>query len=161
MSGYKNALIQRGVPVCPTLIKKGDLTPQSGYRLAKELLQEEHPTSIFAANDLMAFGAIRASNELGLTVPEDLAIVGFDNIPFSAYFEPSLTTVEIPMYHMGAAAMDMLVNLISKKNGEKERWFNTRLLVRESTAEKRVRGKKYKLLDKHPPASLEYGKPLP
>jgi LacI family transcriptional regulator len=60
--------------------------------------------------------------------------VGFDNIPFSSYFDPSLTTVEIPMYHIGAAAMEMLVNLISEKHSEKLRWFDTRLLIRDSTA---------------------------
>jgi LacI family repressor for deo operon, udp, cdd, tsx, nupC, and nupG len=84
----------------------------------------------------MAFGAIRAAKESGLKVPDDLSVVGFDNIPFSTYFDPSLTTVEVPMYHMGAAAMEMLVNLISKKNTEKLRWFNTQLLVRDSTAKR-------------------------
>jgi len=136
LSGYKNALLQRGCPVDKLLIVKGDLTPTSGYHLGKELLQKEHPTAIFAANDLMAFGVIRAANELGLNVPEDLAVVGFDNIPFSSYFEPSLSTVAIPMVHVGAASMEMLVNLISKKNSERMRWFNTQLLIRDSTAKR-------------------------
>jgi LacI family transcriptional regulator len=136
LSGYKNTLIQNGCPIDKNLIKKGDLTPMSGYLLAKELVQKERLTAIFAANDQMAFGAIRAAKELGLKVPSDLSVMGFDNIPFSSYFDPSLTTVEIPMYPIGAAAMEMLVSLISKKNAEKLRWFDTKLLIRDSTAKR-------------------------
>ena len=111
LSGYKNALIEHGLGVDKNLIRKGDFTPRSGYLSARDLIQKERLTAIFAANDQMAFGAIRAAKELGLHVPEDLAVVGFDNIPFSSYFEPSLTTVEIPKYQIGAAAMEMMVNL--------------------------------------------------
>ena len=136
LSGYKNTLIQNGCPIDRNLIKKGDLTPRSGYLLAKELVQKERLTAIFAANDQMAFGAIRAAKELGLRVPIDLSVMGFDNIPFSSYFDPSLTTVEIPMYPIGTAAMEMLVNLISEKNAEKLRWFDTKLLIRDSTAKR-------------------------
>jgi LacI family transcriptional regulator len=133
LSGYKNALLQQGLPIDKDLIRKGDFTPGSGYLAAKEMIREKRLTAIFAANDQMAFGAIRAAKESGLKVPEDLAVVGFDNIPFSSYFDPALTTVEIPKYQIGAAAMEMLVNRISKKNGEKSRWFDTQVLVREST----------------------------
>jgi LacI family transcriptional regulator len=136
LSGYKNALIQSGCVIDKNLIKKGDLTPKSGYLLAKELIQKEQFTAIFAANDQMGFGAIRAAKESGSRVPNDLSVVGFDNIPFSSYFDPSLTTVEIPMYHIGAAAMEMLVNRISEQNAEKLRWFDTRLLIRDSTAKR-------------------------
>jgi LacI family transcriptional regulator len=136
LTGYKNALIQSSCPIDKNLIKKGDLTPMSGYFLAKELVQRERPTAIFAANDQMAFGTIRAAKEYGSKVPNDLSVVGFDNIPFSSYFDPSLTTIDIPMYHIGAAAMEMLVNLISEKNAEKLRWFDTKLLIRDSTAKR-------------------------
>jgi len=136
LSGYKNTLTQSSCPIDKNLVKKGDLTPRSGYLLAKELLQGEQLTAIFAANDQMAFGAIRAAKEFGWRVPEDISVVGFDNIPFSSYFDPSLTTVEIPMYHIGAAAMEMLVNLISGKHSERLRWFDTKLLARGSTAKR-------------------------
>ncbi len=136
LAGYKNALVQGSCPIDKNLIKKGDLTPRSGYLLAKELIQRERFTAIFAANDQMAFGAIRAAKEGGSKVPDDFSVVGFDNIPLSSYFNPSLTTVEIPMYHIGAAAMEMLVNLISKKSAEKFRWFDTKLLIRDSTAKR-------------------------
>jgi DNA-binding LacI/PurR family transcriptional regulator len=124
------------------LIGKGDFTPRSGYLSAKELIERARPTAIFAANDQMAFGSIHAANELGLRVPVDLAVVGFDNIPFGSYFDPPLTTVEVPMYQIGAAAVEMLVNLISKKNGEERRSFGTKLLVRASTAKRASRRKK-------------------
>ncbi len=134
ISGYKTALVQNGLAVDKDLIRKGDLTPMSGYVSAKELVRIKGITAILTANDQMAFGAIRAAKEQGIMVPEDLSVVGFDNIPFSSYFVPSLTTVEIPMYQIGAASLEMLVNLISNKNTEKFRWFETRLLVRDSTA---------------------------
>jgi LacI family transcriptional regulator len=137
LSGYKNALIQRGYSIEKNLIRKGDFTPKSGYVAARDLIQKERPSSIFAVNDQMALGAIRGAKESGLRVPEDLAVVGFDNIPFSSYFDPSLTTVEIPKYHIGAAAMEMAVNLISGGNTEKIRWFDTRLLIRDSTARRK------------------------
>ncbi len=134
LSGYKKALIESGCPIDKNLIMKGDLTPRSGYLAAKELLlKRERPTAIFAANDQMAFGTICAAKESKLKVPDDLAVVGFDNILISSYFDPPLTTVEIPMYHIGVAAMEMLVSLMSKKNVEKSRWFNTKLIVRNST----------------------------
>jgi DNA-binding LacI/PurR family transcriptional regulator len=65
-------------------------------------------------------------------------VVGFDTIPFSSYFDPLLTTVEIPKHPVGAAAMEMLVNLISKKNAERLRGFNTRPLIRDSTVKRRM-----------------------
>jgi DNA-binding LacI/PurR family transcriptional regulator len=133
-SGYRAALVQNGFVVDKDLIGKGDLTPMSGYLAAKKMLKDDGVTAIFAANDQMAFGAIRAAKERGARVPQDLSVVGFDNIPFSFYFDPSLTTVEIPMYQVGSAALEMLVNLISKKNTEKFRWFETKLLLRDSTA---------------------------
>ena len=137
LSGYKNALTQRGYSIEKNLIRKGDFTPRSGYLSARDLIQKERLSAIFAVNDQMAFGAIRGAKELGLKVPEDLSVVGFDNIPFSSYFDPSLTTVEIPKYHIGAAAMEMVVNLISGENTEKLRWFDTHLLIRDSTARRK------------------------
>ncbi len=85
----------------------------------------------------MAFGAIRAAKELGLSVPDDLSVVGFDNIPFSAYYNPSLTTVGIPMYDVGVAAMEMFIHRISKKDTDRVRRFDTKLLVRDSTTRRK------------------------
>jgi LacI family transcriptional regulator len=137
LTGYKNGLTQRGYSIEKNLIRKGDFTPKSGYVAARDLLEKERPSAIFAVNDQMALGAIRGAKESGVRVPEALAVVGFDNIPFSSYFDPSLTTVEIPKYHIGAAAMEMAVNLISGANTERMRWFDTQLLIRDSTVRRK------------------------
>jgi LacI family transcriptional regulator len=81
----------------------------------------------------MAFGAIKAAKEAGLSVPDDLGVVGFDNIPLSSYFDPPLTTVEIPIQEIGAASMKMLIGLLSGIKIEKLKVFKTKLLVRGST----------------------------
>jgi LacI family transcriptional regulator len=134
LTGYSNAIARNGLMFAPRLVKKGTWTPESGYLLGTQLLKgKRRPTAIIAANDQMAFGAIKAAKELGLMVPEDLAVVGFDNIPLSSYFDPPLTTVEIPMQDLGAAAMRMLLNLISGEPFEKNKLFKTTLLVRGST----------------------------
>jgi DNA-binding LacI/PurR family transcriptional regulator len=96
----------------------------------------ERPTAIFASNDLMAFGAIHATRSLGWRVPQDISVVGFDNIPLSSYFTPPLTTVEIPMYGVGTASMQMLADLLSHKEFSRIRLCETRLLVRESSGKR-------------------------
>lgn len=134
LTGYKNALAQNGYLFDDKLIRYGNLTPKSGYREARSLLANNHrPTAIFAANDQMAFGAIYAAKAIGMNVPEDLSVIGFDNIPLGSYFVPPLTTIEIPMYSLGTKAMEMLVNLISEKRHLRTRLFKTKLIVREST----------------------------
>lgn len=134
LTGYRNALAQNGLSFDEGLVRRGTWSPDSGYLLAGELLRAKgRPTAIFSANDQMAFGVIKAAHELGLAVPEDLAVVGFDNVPTGYYFDPPLTTVEIPMYDIGAASMQMLIDLLSGGNFEKLRLFNTQLLVRGST----------------------------
>jgi LacI family transcriptional regulator len=140
LTGYRNALAQNGMALNEQLVKRGTWNPESGYLLARELLEEpEKPTAIFSANDQMAFGVIKAARELDLAVPGDLAVVGFDNVPTGSYFDPPLTTVEIPMYDIGVAAMRMLIDLLSREKFNKLRLFNTKLIVRGSTA--RGRGK--------------------
>jgi LacI family transcriptional regulator len=142
LKGYKNALAQNGRHFEAVLVRQGNLTPESGFHAAKEVLGlRERPTAILASNDLMAFGAIHAGRDLGLRVPQDLSVVGFDNIPLSSYFNPPLTTVEIPMYSVGTASMQMLADLLSGREFSRIRLFTTRLLVRESSAD-RSGGKK-------------------
>ena len=134
LTGFRDTMARSGLMFAPWLVKKGTWNPKSGYLLGTQLLKaKRRPTAIVAANDQMAFGVIKAAKELGLMVPEDLAVVGFDNIPLSSYFNPSLTTVEIPMHDLGAASMRMLLNLISGEKFEKIKLFKTRLLVRGST----------------------------
>lgn len=132
--GYQTALAQNGFPLQDDLLKWGDLTPESGYAAATELLnRKDRPSAIFSGNDMMAFGSLHAARRLGLKVPDDVAVVGFDDVPLCAYVDPNLTTVEIPRYGLGAGAMQMLIDLISGKQLERIRWFKTRLRAREST----------------------------
>ncbi|MFH1487723.1 MAG: LacI family DNA-binding transcriptional regulator [Pseudomonadota bacterium] len=134
LRGYRNSLAQFGVPYESARVRQGNLTPESGYLAAKTLLdQKERVTAIFAANDLMAYGVINAAKEQGLRVPEDLSVIGFDNIPLSGYFDPPLTTVEIPMYDLGVAAMEMLADLISTIDLNRLKIVQTSLILRGST----------------------------
>ena len=144
LTGYRNALAQNGIALDERLVKRGTWSPESGYLLARELLAgPERPTAVFSANDQMAFGVIKAAREMGLNVPQDLAVVGFDNVPPGSYFDPPLTTVEIPMYDIGVATMRMLIDLLSGEPFEKLRLFKTKLLVRGSTT-----GTREKTVDK-------------
>jgi LacI family transcriptional regulator len=104
---------------------------------------EEPPTAIFAASDLTAFGAIAAARARGLQVPEDLSVVGFDDIPAAAHSHPSLTTVAHPIQAMGQAMVDLI---IKAKAGEQVRdtlvEFPSELVVRESSVPPRAPGEK-------------------
>jgi LacI family transcriptional regulator len=134
LKGYRNALARNGYRFEAGRIRQGNLTPQSGFEAARAIFEQgEKVTAILASNDLMAFGVVHAAKSAGFRVPEDLAVVGFDNIPLSSYFAPPLTTVEIPMYDVGAASMKMLADLLCGGEFSRIRLFTTRLLVRESS----------------------------
>ncbi len=90
------------------------------------------PTAIFAANDLMAIGALKAFTQLKIRVPKDVSIIGFDNIPFSDCTYPPLTTIVQPTYQMGQKAVETLLKLIDKKKIEKSVEFRTKLIERDS-----------------------------
>lgn len=112
-AGYQDELIASGIPIDSTLIYRGDWQVQSGYRLAQQLLAlPERPTAVFAANDLMALGVIYAAQEVGLSVPEDIALVGYDDRDFTGFMRPALTTIQMPCERMGQVAADSLLRLI-------------------------------------------------
>lgn len=135
LKGYESALAQHGYPMDEKLLKWGDLNPESGFEATKQLLEEKNrPSAILAGNDQMAFGAVHAARQLGFKVPDDLGVVGFDDVPLSAYFEPPLTTVKIPRYRLGEGAMEMLIDLIQEKEFNRIRWFKTKLIIRGTTA---------------------------
>jgi DNA-binding LacI/PurR family transcriptional regulator len=127
------------IPVRPELtvqLQGDDSTPQLGYPFAKELLARERPfTALFAYNDISAIGSIRAFQDLGLRVPEDVSVVGFDDIRIAVHNNPSLTTVRQPLQKMGEIAARTLVNRIE----EREDWvaeiaIEPEFVVRNSTA---------------------------
>nr|SBO97868.1 putative transcriptional regulator, LacI family [Nonomuraea gerenzanensis] len=134
--GYRTALAAAGVPLDPQLIARGSFNPESAAPLARALLDRaDRPTAIFAASDGMALKTLQVAKELGLDVPGDLSVAGFDNIPESALAEPGLTTVDQSMYRLGYEAARMLKALVRGDwEGPGRTVLPTRLVVRGSTA---------------------------
>lgn len=133
--GYRAALKYAHIPYDRALVIEGDWEMQSGYPAAKKFLQmSERPTAIFAANDLMALGAIYAIQEAGLRVPEDIAVVGYDDREIASIARPSITTVSLPCYEMGQRSAELLLQLLEKKieTAEPIR-IQGKLIVRESS----------------------------
>jgi DNA-binding LacI/PurR family transcriptional regulator len=134
--GYRSALEGAGLPVDPALVVPAEMTQEDGHAAARRLLAlPDRPTAIFAGNDLVAFGVYQAAREIGLRIPGDLSVVGFDDLPVTALMDPPLTTVHQPLAEMAVAATEMALAL-----GRGERLAQvgvelaTSLTVRESTA---------------------------
>lgn len=136
VTGYSHALTNAGLQVDTTLITRGDFQYESGYVAALRLLDQPNPPSaIFACNDLMAMGAIRAVVRKGKRVPDDVSIVGFDDIRLAAFTNPALTTVAQPKYEMGELAANLLLERIAgSKTAAEHHIQTTYLVVRDSTA---------------------------
>jgi LacI family transcriptional regulator len=134
LRGYRESLAQAGIPIDPDLIVQGDFTAGAGLRCTRQLLNLSNPpTAIFAANDQSALGAYQAAQEAGLSIPADLSIIGFDNIPEAAQAEPGLTTVDQSIQEMGKIAVQMLVKLIEGESLENQTIkTSTRLVIRNS-----------------------------
>jgi LacI family transcriptional regulator len=132
--GYKDGLQQANLPFDPELIQIGDFSQETGYLCAQKLLAlPQRPSAIFAANDRSALGAIEAAQGIGLHVPHDLSVVGFDNILETPQVQGGLTTVDQSIDRMGYIAVEMLVNLIQGKALERNLYkIPTRLIVRGS-----------------------------
>ncbi len=121
LEGYKITLEKYGVPLVEEWIQAGDWEIEGGYRAARSLLHLLHrPTAIFAANDLMALGAIYAIQDNGLSVPQDIAVVGYDNREFTWIARPNITTVVMPVYEMGMIAAEILLQQISDGTREND-----------------------------------------
>ena len=128
-----------GINVDPELtiqIDTDDATPMLGYPFTKQLLARHKPfTAIFAYNDMSAIGAIRALQEQGIRVPQDVSVLGFDDIPGAAFYSPSLTTVRQPLNRMGEVAAETLLNrLEGRREYPSDIAIEPELVVRESTA---------------------------
>jgi LacI family transcriptional regulator len=116
VTGYRQALTEVALPIEESLILRGNFHPESGWAAASKLLRRPTPpTAIFACNDLMAIGVIRAAADAGRRIPEDLAVVGFDDIELSAFTAPPLTTVRQPTTDMGRRAVKLLTDRISSR----------------------------------------------
>jgi LacI family transcriptional regulator len=119
--GYQRALLDYNLLFNPAFIEAGDWERESGYSLGKKLLTlVDPPTAIFAMNDLMAGGVIDAAAELGISIPGQLSLVGFDNRECATFFTPKLTTMAIPLYEMGKKSAEILIDLISNSQIEEK-----------------------------------------
>lgn len=130
---YRTALEEAGIPYDENLVRVGAYDPDTGYEAMRSLLATERFSALYAMNDTMAIGAMTAVREAGLRVPEDIAVVGFDDIRLARYSSPPLTTMHEPDIEHGRGAGEMLIDLI---NGvappEKHVHLATRLIVRQS-----------------------------
>jgi LacI family transcriptional regulator len=134
IKGYRDALLEYDVPVREEWIVPGAPIQSRGCESARELLQR-YPeiTAIFAYNDLLALGAMQACKELGRRVPDDCAIVGFDDIPLADSISPALTTVRVDKYELGRQAMNRLLQMLAEPGVELgPLWMDVELVVRQS-----------------------------
>jgi LacI family repressor for deo operon, udp, cdd, tsx, nupC, and nupG len=137
MRAYRQALESHGLAWQPDLVLPGNGLPQGGEQAFERLLAlAERPSAVFCYNDMTAIGLLHAARQKGLRIPDDLAIVGFDDIPFAAYVEPPLTTIAQPKVEMGQLAMGMLLTLMEDRALANEHAPDTvvqgRLIVRGS-----------------------------
>lgn len=132
--GYLRALEAAGVPEQDAVVAEGDFSSDGGREAARALLKQNRPfTAVAAANDLMAIGAMEALRHAGKRVPDDVAVVGFDDITFASLVSPALTTVAQPKYRMGQLAMDRLLELMDGSDaGPRQTVLPPKLVVRES-----------------------------
>ena len=134
--GYAQALSERGIELNMNLVSYGATTMEQGYKRGKELLATDNPpTAIHAFSDYVALGFIRAAREASIRIPDDVAIVGFDDIAVSAYLAPSLSTIAVPMKEMGKRAADILLASIDSDKDVQlfQLKLEAKLVARESS----------------------------
>ena len=136
LKGYRQALTSHDIPFDPALVRPGNWEPSAGYAMTMELMALDNPPdAIFCANDLMAVGCYDALRKLGLSVPDDVAVVGFDDREIARSMHPPLTTLVLPQYEMGRVAAEMLLDRANGLNVKGTRVkVECELVARASTA---------------------------
>ncbi|TKC87252.1 LacI family DNA-binding transcriptional regulator [Trinickia terrae] len=135
--GFIRAMAERGIDIVPSAIVESDFSGAGGHLAAGQLFDTVRPSAIFACNDMMGIGALRAAAERGIRVPQDCSVIGFDDIEFSAYTYPSLSTVGQSVRALGETAALTLIERITGAAGNgptRRRVVSPRLVLRESTA---------------------------
>ena len=135
LKGYKRALKNASIIFSDENVKVGNYSIHSGAMATQDLMKSPTPPSaIFCMNDEMAIGAIKQAKNMGIVVPDDLSIAGFDDISFAEYFDPSLTTISQPAEEFGSKAMATLYNIITQKEPiQKNTFLDFELIIRGST----------------------------
>lgn len=136
--GYQRALQEAGIPFDETMVIEGDWSATSGQSALQEFVEEGRiPTAVFAQNDRMAMGVLRAARDANLRIPSQLAVIGVDDMPLSSYFDPPLTTMRQDIPLIGQKATRMLLDIVQNKNtAVREVKLPAQLVVRQSTSGK-------------------------
>jgi DNA-binding LacI/PurR family transcriptional regulator len=136
LEGFRSALRSRGIRYDESLVRHGHFDERSGLAAMGSLLEStERPTAVFVASDEVALGALKAAKKAGVAVPDDLAIVGFDDLPIAPFLEPALTTVRVPAREIGSVAARVLMDALSNSTplGEPAQVLRTELVIRDSS----------------------------
>ncbi len=135
--GYLHALEEAGIAIPHQWIVQGDFEPESGYLAMKQILSgTQRPTAVFCGGDIMAMGAMCAIDEMGMKVPDDISIIGYDNVRNSCFFTPALTTIHQPKEELGEAALTMLIDrIISKRENARIIEVHPALIERRSVGD--------------------------
>ena len=134
LKGYRQALAAADLPFDPELTRDGNWQPVSGYERTHELMRlPSPPTAIFCANDLMAIGCYEALRELGLRIPDDVAVMGYDDREIARHLHPPLTTVLLPHFEMGTIAAEMLFDAAVRPTARPEQVKVECVLVKRSS----------------------------
>jgi len=132
INGFMKAVSENNLN--DSLMWEGDWSASSGYEAGKKIVKNKKITAIFAGNDAMALGALKAINEAGLNVPHDISLAGFDDLPESQFLTPSLTTARQDFQEVGEQALAILLSMINKKKARMNVAIKPEILIRESTA---------------------------
>ncbi|MDR0138642.1 LacI family DNA-binding transcriptional regulator [Metabacillus idriensis] len=132
--GFKKALDKHSISLPGKWNLSGSFTEEGGYHATQMLIMQGNlPTAVFYANDEMALGGMKAFQEKGIKVPDDISIIGFDNIMLSGYTNPPLTTIHQPKYEMGSLAAHLVFQILNGESIEKQHYsLQTKLMIRES-----------------------------
>jgi LacI family repressor for deo operon, udp, cdd, tsx, nupC, and nupG len=139
-NGYRKSLRAARLPIDESLIQRGDFSVESGERMLRILMQQKPmPTAVFCANDEMAIGALRALKSLGLSVPHEVSVIGFDDQEVAQLYDPPLSTVHIPRFDIGYQSMMMLRDILTPQRPVRSTVLPTRLIIRATSAPPRKR----------------------
>jgi LacI family transcriptional regulator len=134
LEGYKKALKKYGISIDDALVSVGDIDVKDGYERTRQMLEKDLDfTAIFAYNDMMAFGAMQAIREKGLRIPEDIGLVGYDDIPFCSLMDPALTTIRLKKQELGIESVKLLFSLINgNRKKPKKIMLDVDIIVRKT-----------------------------